>query len=83
MNAIAPPHANKAGESRAPELTEALDATLYERVDELIRAHRSQLLWSTGSRAALHELAVRSEGLELAIREIAREVQRLAASQQD
>jgi len=60
----------------------ALDETLYERVDELISSHKLEELRSTtGSRVLISELAVRSEGLEMAIREIALEVQRLSASQ--
>ena len=60
----------------------ALDETLYERVDDLISSHKLEELRSTtGSRVLISELAVRSEGLEKAIREIALEVQRLAASQ--
>jgi predicted sugar kinase len=56
----------------------ALDETLSDRVDELIRAHRGQrLLSTTGSQAALAELAARTEGLEKAVREIAIEVERL------
>jgi predicted sugar kinase len=56
----------------------ALDETLSDRVDELIRAHRGErLLSTTGSQAALAELAARTEGLEKAVREIAIEVQRL------
>ena len=59
-----------------------LDQTLCERVDELIRSHKGeQLLSTTGSQAAIAELTARSEGLEKAIREIALEVQKLAASQ--
>ena len=53
-----------------------LDETLCERVDELLRSHkREPLLSTTGSRAFIAELAVRSEALEEAIREIALEVQ--------
>jgi predicted sugar kinase len=56
----------------------ALDETLSDRVDDLIRAHRGQqLLSTTGSQTALAELAARMEGLEKAVREIAVEVQRL------
>jgi predicted sugar kinase len=56
----------------------ALDETLADRVDELIRAHRGQrLLSTTGSQTALAELAARIEGLEKAVREIAVEVQGL------
>ena len=62
----------------------ALDETLYERVDDLISSHKLEELRSTtGSRVLISELAVRSEGLEKAIREIALEVQRLSASQLD
>jgi len=61
---------------------EALDETLYARVDELIRSRkRQQLLSTTGSRVSIAELAARSEGHEKALREIALEVQRLAAWQ--
>ena len=59
-----------------------LDETLCERVDELIRSHKCEpLLSTTGSRALIAELAARSQGLEEAIREIALEVQDIAASQ--
>ncbi|MCP9487765.1 MAG: hypothetical protein MSC30_18140 [Gaiellaceae bacterium MAG52_C11] len=61
-----------------------LDETLCERVDELISSHRNEELRSTtGSSFAISELAMRSEGLEKAIREIALEVQRLSTSQLD
>ena len=55
--------------------------TLYERVDELIRSHKGQelLLHTTTRTAAIAELIGRSEGLEKTIREIAREIQELAA----
>jgi hypothetical protein len=60
--------------------TERLEATLYERVDELIRSHKGErLLSTTGSRGSIEELAARIEGLEKAIREIALDVQKLAA----
>lgn len=59
-----------------------LNETLCERVDELLRTHkREPLLSTTGSRAFIAELAARSDGLEEAIREIALEVQEVAASQ--
>ena len=62
--------------------SETLEATLYERVDELIRSHKGQqLLSTTGSRGSIEELAARVEGLEQAIREIARDVQKVAAAQ--
>jgi predicted sugar kinase len=55
----------------------ALDETLSDRVDELIRAHTGQpLLSTTGSQTALAELAARVEGLEKAVREIALEIQK-------
>lgn len=61
---------------------EVLDETLYARVDDLIRSHkRQQLLSTSGSRVSIAELAARSEGHEKALREIAFEVQKLAASQ--
>ena len=75
------------GKVRAEEVTRKvgenlLDETLCERVDELIRSHKFKpLLSTTGSRAFIAELAARSEGLEEAIREIALEVQEVAASQ--
>jgi hypothetical protein len=63
---------------------QALDETLYTRVEELISAHKSEVARSTtGSRVLIEELAARSEGLEKAIREIALEVQRLAETQRD
>ena len=74
------------GKVRSEEVTRKvgenlLDETLCERVDELIRSHKCKpLLSTTGSRAYIEELAARSEGLEEAIREIAREVQDIAAS---
>ena len=62
--------------------SETLEATLYARVDELIRSHKGrQLLSTTGSRGSIEELAARVEGLEQAIREIARDVQKVAAAQ--
>ena len=75
------------GKVRAEEVTRKvgenlLDETLCERVDELLRSHkREPLLSTTGSRAFIVELAARNEGLEEAIREIALEVQEVAASQ--
>ena len=55
---------------------------LCVRVDELLRSHkREPLLSTTGSRALIEELAARSEALEEAIREIALEVQKVAALQ--
>jgi hypothetical protein len=63
---------------------ETLNAALGDRVDELIRAHKAEPIRSTtGTRAALEELARRYDGLEMAVREIALEVQNLATPQQD
>lgn len=55
---------------------EELEATLTERVEELIGAHKQQAFVSTmGTQVALQELAARVVGLELAVREIAAAVQ--------
>lgn len=55
--------------------------TLSQRVDELLRSYEeSPLLSTTGTQAALSELAERTRGLERALREIALEVQNLTAS---
>ena len=48
---------------------EGLDETLCARVDAVIRAHKSQLLSTTGPQAAIGELVTRSEGLEKALRD--------------
>ena len=59
---------------------EALDVTLYVRVEELISSHKIEELRSTtGSRVLISELASRTEGLEKAIREIALEVEKLSS----
>ena len=61
-----------------------LDETLSERVDDLIREHTgSPLLSTTGSQGALAELALRLEGLEAVVREIALEVEHLSAAHTD
>jgi hypothetical protein len=55
---------------------EDLPTTLAERIDELIISHQQQEFVSTmGTQAALQELTARVVGLELAVREIAYEVQ--------
>jgi hypothetical protein len=61
---------------------ETWDETLYERVDNLICSHRGAqpLLATTTRHAAIGELIARSEGLEKAVREVALEVQELAAA---
>jgi hypothetical protein len=62
---------------------ETLTGTLSQRVDEVIRAHQVQPLRSTlGKQASIDELTRRYVGLEEAVREIALEVQKLAAPQQ-
>jgi len=60
---------------------EGVSETLYERVDELIGAHKGPLLSTTGTHAAIRELIARNEGLEKAIREIAAKVQEPTAAQ--
>lgn len=61
---------------------ETLDEALRERVDELIgsRKGRQPLLSTTGTQVAIAELIARSDRLERAIAELAREVESLAAS---
>ena len=61
---------------------EGVYETLSARVDELIAAHKSPLLATSGPDAAIRELVARSEAHEKALREIAREVEELAARQQ-
>lgn len=59
----------------------ALHQTLMERVEELIESHKSRELRSTtGHEAAIDELALRTEGLAKAVREIALELEKLAGS---
>jgi hypothetical protein len=62
---------------------ESLADTLYERVDQLIRSHKGQEphLSTIGTRGLVDVLVARTEGLEQAVREITREVEKLAASQ--
>jgi len=61
-----------------------LEGTLYQRVNELIRAHKGEKLLSvTATSVAIDELATRTAGLEKAIREIALEVEKLVASQKN
>lgn len=62
-------------------LSDAVELTLSERVDELIRPCEGRLLSTTGSQAAISQLGARTEALERAIREIAREVQNVTAPQ--
>lgn len=63
--------------------SEALEATLSERVDEVIRSHKGRLLSTTGSRGSIDELAARVEGLEEAIREVTQAVQQLTPARRN
>jgi hypothetical protein len=56
-----------------------LPETLIERVDQLVEASKRPILSTTPTTDAIGELAARTEALEKAVREIALEVQRLAA----
>ena len=60
------------------------DTDLCERVDELIRSYASEqpLLHSTPVHTAIAELICRNQGLEEAVRELAREIQQLTATQE-
>lgn len=59
---------------------ETLEDSLYARVDELIQSHKgSRLLSTTGTQGSIAELVSRTEGLELALRELAQELQKLTA----
>lgn len=60
---------------------QSLDLTLLERVDEVLATHKScELHSTTGLQATVGELALRSQGLERALHEIALDVQKLAES---
>ena len=58
---------------------ESLTDTLIERVDQLVEASKAPLLSTTPTSVVVWELAARTDALEQAVREIAREVQNLAA----
>jgi hypothetical protein len=64
---------------------ETLTDTLMERVDNLVQARNAPPEWgnpllsTTPTSHAVRELAVRTEALEKAVREIALEVQKLSA----
>jgi hypothetical protein len=68
-----------------PQTTRVAD-TLTERVNELVQAVDRPLEWGnarssvTPQALAIQDLASRTEALEHAVREIAREVQRLTAT---
>ena len=58
----------------------ALSDALTQRVEDLIESHHHEkLLTMTPVRVVLYELVERNEGLEQAVRELALEVQELAA----
>ena len=54
--------------------------TVADRVDVLIGAHKHPLLTTSGTHGAITEILERIEGLENAVREIALEVQEIAAA---
>ena len=58
---------------------ESLTDTLVERVDKLVQANKRPLRSTTPTTVAVGELAARIEALENAVREIALDVQKLAA----
>jgi hypothetical protein len=58
---------------------EGVYETLSARVDELVGAHKRPLLSTTGTDGTIRELVARSDAHEKAIREIAAEVEELAA----
>lgn len=60
------------------ETRETREETLYWRVDDAIRSHKSLLLSTMGPQAAIGELVRRDEGLVEALHEIALEVEKLA-----
>ena len=66
---------------------EALTETLMERVNNLVHGRAAPPEWgnpllsTTPTSLAVRELAVRTEALEKAVREIALEVQKLSASE--
>jgi hypothetical protein len=60
---------------------QTLTESLYARVDDLIQIHKSSDLLSTsGTQSAIAELALRTQGLERALLELAAEVERLSAA---
>ncbi len=71
-----------ADEEEAP--LETLTDTLMQRVDKLVQPDEPQLEWgspllsTTPTAIAIHELALRTETLAKALREIALEVQKLS-----
>ncbi len=63
------------------EPRERLPETLVARVNKLVQARKHRLLSTTSTTLAIQELVARTEALESAMREIALEVQKLAARQ--
>jgi hypothetical protein len=60
---------------------ETLSDTLTQRVEGLLKSHHHEkLLTTTGTPTLVWELVERTEGLELVVRELALEVERLAAT---
>jgi hypothetical protein len=57
---------------------EFLTDTLTERVDRIVRAGKAPLLSTTPTPSAIQHLVERNEALEVAVLEIAAEVQRLS-----
>jgi hypothetical protein len=57
---------------------ETLTDTLIQRVDKLVHASKEPLLSTTPTPTAIGELVARTDALELAVREIAVEVQKLS-----
>jgi len=57
---------------------ETLTDNLIERVDELVQAGKEPLLSTTSASVVIGELVSRTEALEIALREIAVEVERLS-----
>jgi hypothetical protein len=57
-----------------------LESALTDRVDGLLESHKEREFVSTmGTQATLNELTARVVGLELAVRELAEELQRAVA----
>ena len=60
---------------------ETLSDTLTQRVEGLIESHHHEkILTTTGTRTLVCELLERNEGLELIVRQLALEVERLATT---
>jgi hypothetical protein len=57
-----------------------MHTTLAERVDELVRAHKSKVLATTPKAVVIGELAERIETLETVVHEIALAVDKLSTS---